>query len=116
MDAEETQLNDHGKSWHYPELEGMTEAQYEQTRYYANAIAAKNYVTQLCPQGTQIGLDVDNQTEFQQLSEEVGSAPSVKPVQKPGRTGPVFEWVQVLIDRGLGSLDLTFRVSSMNMS
>ena len=60
VDSEEIQLtgNNHAISLH-PELEGMTEAQYQQTEYYQKALAAKNYVSQLC-QGKQIGLDVDN--------------------------------------------------------
>jgi micrococcal nuclease len=58
-DAEETKLNAHARSWH-PELQSMNSTQYQQTEYYQKAIAAKDYVTQLCPSGTQVGLDVDD--------------------------------------------------------
>jgi len=61
VDAEETKLNAHARSWH-PELQSMNSTQYQQTEYYQKAMAAKNYVTQLCPSGTQIGLDVDDLT------------------------------------------------------
>jgi micrococcal nuclease len=61
VDAEETKLNAHARSWH-PELQSMNSAQYQQTEYYQKAMAAKDYVTQLCPSGTQIGLDVDDLT------------------------------------------------------
>jgi len=59
-DTEETSLNQHAINRH-PELQGMTEAEYEDTEYWVKAIAAKDYVSQLLPRGTQIGLDIDDE-------------------------------------------------------
>jgi len=67
VDAEETKLNAHARSWH-PELQSMNSAQYQQTEYYQRALAAKDHVMQLCPSGTQIGLDVDDLTQEDKYS------------------------------------------------